>query len=238
MEPDSTPPLVRMIQRDIQRVRLRIQRIESPCVLTHLHNALERAVQRVQGHTSHADAVSFSTCPAPLLTDKLRTQPPQRRLRLLRSDFVLPGRPAVRERVAATRPLRRGCSRRAALAHAEEEEDDELDDEEDDEDDVDIDEDDDVSVLSWHMLSSGSPVKAEPVSEADEQLQFDTITAGNVPTMFLGRAYTNGAVNLMALHKMQKLLVRVLCSCVDFVLSLCIATGRLVQHGTDTQGSV
>jgi hypothetical protein len=47
-------------------------------------------------------------------------------------------------------------------------------------------------------------------SDADEQLQFDTISAGNVPTLFLGRAYTNGAVNIMALQKMQKLLVCVL----------------------------
>ena len=86
------------------------------------------------------------------------------------------------------------------------------------------------------MLSSGSPVRAEPVSEGDEQLQFDTIAAGNVPTVFVGRAYTNGAVNVMALQKMQKLLVcilRFLLLCLLHMLSQESVAGY--SHGTDVK---
>lgn len=211
MEPEGGSTLVRMAQRDVQTLKLRMQRTEAPRVFKRVRSALQGAVERVQRlGSSPCGSVCFSTIAAPLLTDQLPRQLPKKsHPSLLRSDFVLQGK-AVREAaVSRMTPTRSSCSRTpsSAVVRAEEHEDD-LDDEED-EDDVDVDEDDDVSLLSWHMLSSGSPVRAppEPVSDQDEKLQFDTIAAGNVPTLFVGRAYTNGAVNVMALHKMQKLLV-------------------------------
>lgn len=77
------------------------------------------------------------------------------------------------------------------------------DDEDDDDEDYDDDDDDGVAFLQWQMPST--PLNAEPVSDEDEQHQFDTITAGNVPALFLGKAYTNAAVNVIGMHKMQKL---------------------------------
>lgn len=209
MEQDNRS-LLRMAQRDVQSLKLRLQRTEAPSLLLGVRNALHGAVkcvQRVGSSPAANEAVGFSTVPAPLLTDQLRNQLPKiRHPRLLRSDFTLP---RVSVRGGAVPSVHSSRSNNAlAIAQPEEDEDD-LDDEEEDEDDVD--EDDDVSLLSWHMLSSGSPVRAEPVSEGDEQLQFETIAAGNVPTIFVGRAYTNGAVNVIALHKMQKLLVCFLC---------------------------
>lgn len=213
MDPDNSR-LVRTAQRDVQSLKVQVQRREAPNVLSGVRNALRCAVRRVQRARSSPakEAVCFATVPAPcLLTDQphnklLQVQQP----RILRCQFTLP---RISARVGAVSRQSRSHTRRSssnvALAHREEDEDD-LDDEEDEDDDVDADEDDDVSLLSWHMLSSGSPVRAEPVSEGDEQLQFDTIAAGNVPTVFVGRAYTNGAVNVMALQKMQKLLVCIL----------------------------
>ena len=216
MDPDNSR-LLRTAQRDVQSLKLQVQRREAPNVLSGVRNALRCAVQRVQRARSSPpakEAVCFATVPVPWAPFLLTNQPHNKLLqvqqpRILRSQFTLP---RISARGGAVSRQSRFHTRRSAsnvaLAHREEDEDD-LDDEEEDEDDVD--EDDDVSLLSWHMLSSGSPVRAEPVSEGDEQLQFETIAAGNVPTIFVGRAYTNGAVNVIALHKMQKLLVCFLC---------------------------
>lgn len=86
---------------------------------------------------------------------------------------------------------------RKAVNAAENDEDDDYDDDDDDDDEG-------VTFLQWQMPST--PLQAEPVSDEDEQHQFDTITAGNVPALFLGKAYTNAAVNIIGMHKMQKLL--------------------------------
>jgi hypothetical protein len=114
-------------------------------------------------------------------------------LQLERAEFVLERGPPRLQHGRAGPRLR--ASARAFLR-----EDDAEDDQEDeDEDDGGIDEDATLQILrNW-------PVRAEPVSEDDEQHQFDTIVAGNVPTLFLGRAYTNGALNIMAMKKMQSM---------------------------------
>lgn len=85
-----------------------------------------------------------------------------------------------------------------AVNAAEHDEDDEYDDEDDDDDD------DSFTFLQWQMPST--PLNAEPVSDDDEEFQLQTITSGNVPALFLGKAYTNAAVNIIGMHKMQKLL--------------------------------
>lgn len=102
--------------------------------------------------------------------------------------------PALRQRASVrTYPVRK------AVNAAEHENEDDYDDGDDDDDD-----DEGVTFLQWQMPST--PLNAEPVSDEDEQYQLDTITAGNVPALFLGKAYTNAAVNIIGMHKMQKLL--------------------------------
>lgn len=203
----STPLLTRVVQRDFDTLKLRFQHTEAPHVFWHIRNALQR-VRGTSAARRRSEGVSFSTIPAPSLTaQKPLHQAKRPRQRLYKSDFVLNRVTAVRAQVIPRFNVLHKGGRSRGVPNMHVEDDDEEDDDLDDEDD-DVYEDDDVSVLSWQMLGSGSPVRAEPVSDADEQLQFDTIAAGNIPTLFLGRAYTNGPVNLMALHKMQNLLVR------------------------------
>lgn len=204
MNSDCT--LVQLAERDLRSLAIKVNckdvhravfKLKETIQLAagHLRNPFACVGKRLSSH----EHVAFSSFSSPLGSAKgIRHKKPSYHAArdLSQAEFVLEGASSVSWRQhRGDRPHVR------AIATAFLREDDAEDDHED-EDEDELDEDEDAAsqfIRNW-------PVRAEPVTEDDEQHQFDTITAGNVPTLFLGHAYTNGAVNIMAMKKMQSML--------------------------------
>lgn len=66
------------------------------------------------------------------------------------------------------------------------------------------DDDDGLDLIIWGPeVDDGPPLP--PVSDEEEDAQFSLLASGQVPTLFVGNAYTNDAMNGMGVHKMQGL---------------------------------
>jgi hypothetical protein len=174
MESQNTSLLL-VNSQDVKAAKLQTQQRESPRGFLGLGNAINSVFKRVQGRASKCEEVSFSSLSIPCLTEQLPYKRKKAHQRYLRSDFVLRGRLVLEPASSSWKSRGSGDrSRKPALVNRVAE--DGLADEEDD-DDIDVDEYDDVSSLSWNMLSSsGSPVRAEPVTCVLLLLLFTYIT--------------------------------------------------------------
>lgn len=106
----------------------------------------------------------------------------------IHSFELQPLRNAVRARVPALQ-----AALQAALREAQ-----------DDPDENEHDDGDGDDVVIWGPDLDDAPA-LPPVSDEEEDEQLALLRSGQVPTLFLGNAFTNDAVNGMGVHKMQGL---------------------------------